>query len=67
MIGRCFGDDCGSGRVNRYRKLNASLLLANMHNTITYVSGDISSWPNLTVRRIASIRRVSEAESTLRN
>jgi hypothetical protein len=54
VIGRCFGNDRGKCRVNRYRKLNASLLLANMHNIVAYV---LTAQPKYITAPLASVEQ----------
>ena len=54
MIRRCFGDDCGKRRVNGYGKFNTSLLLANVHNTVTYV---LSAYPNYITASLAGVEQ----------
>ena len=54
MVGWCFGDDRGEFCVNRYCKLNASLSLANMHNTVAYV---LTAQPNYITAPLASVEQ----------
>ena len=53
MIGWRFGNDRGKCRVNRYRKLNASLLLASMQETVAYV---LTTQPNYISAPLASVK-----------
>jgi hypothetical protein len=57
VIGLCFGNDRGKYRMNRYRKLNAGLLLANMHNTVAYV---LTAQPNYITSPLASVEQQAQ-------
>jgi hypothetical protein len=61
VVGWCSSDDRGKCRVNRYCKVNASLLLAHIYETVTYVLTAQPNYPALIAHDVGHTKDRSTA------